>query len=73
MDKSPHSSVNVWVVNPMPGVGDMRATVPTPLGAIDVSVDEKGVTVKGNGGIGTVLWRGRTADVPARGEARIAF
>ncbi len=62
-----------YVVNPMPGVGDMRATVPTPLGAIDVSVDEKGVTVKGNGGIGTVLWRGRTTTVPARGEARMAF
>ena len=62
-----------YVVNPMPGVEDMQATIPTPLGPIDVSVGGKCVTVKGNGGIGTVLWRGRTADVPARGEARIAF
>ena len=62
-----------YVVNPMPGVEDMQATIPTPLGPIDVSVGGKCVTVKGNGGIGAVLWRGRTADVPARGEARIAF
>ena len=61
-----------YVVSPMPGTEGMKATVPTLFGQIVVTVGSDAVSVVGNGGTGTLIWRGRTATVPANGKADLS-
>ena len=48
------------------GLKWMEGDVPTPSGPVHVRVDEKGVRVTGNGGVGKLVWKGRTVAVPPR-------
>ena len=53
-----------YVVRPAPGgLGFVEGEVPTPTGTVRVKVDRGRVTVTGNGGKGTLRWRGRTAAI----------
>lgn len=52
-------------VSPCPGgLKWMEGSVPTPLGDIEVSVSEKHVRVRGNGGEGTLTWNGKSMRIP---------
>ena len=46
------------------GLRWMEGSVPTPLGDIEVSVSEKHVRVRGNGGEGTLTWNGKSMRIP---------
>ena len=48
-------------------VTSLGGSVPTPTGPIRVSVRDGRVTVTGNGGTGTILWRNKKATVPPYG------
>lgn len=47
------------------GLEWMTGKVPTPTGDIEVTVKDGAVTVKGNGGKGTLVWNGKSVPIPA--------
>lgn len=47
------------------GLKWMEGNVPTPYGKVYVKMDKKSVTVKADGGKGTLVVKGKTVDIPA--------
>ena len=55
------------------GLKRMQGSVPTPFGEIRVKMDGRAVSVKSDGGRGTLVVGGRTYDIPAGQELKIEY
>ena len=51
----------------------MQGSVPTPFGEIRVKMDGRTVSVKSDGGRGTLVVGGKTYDIPAGQELKIEY
>ena len=55
------------------GLKRMQGSVPTPFGEIRVKMDGRTVSVKSDGGRGSLVVGGRTYDIPAGQELKIEY
>lgn len=55
------------------GLKHMQGSVPTPFGEIRVKMDGRTVSVKSDGGRGTLVVGGKTYDIPAGHELKIEY